>query len=138
MNNLNESTVMSGVICNNCKTTIPDHTIGQHMDKEFMSNLHTCKKLFEVPNYRNINAYYVSPTNTRGARVCIEEKNTYSGNKTTRKYFSYCYNTGDVQKQAFNILQAGGFNVMARSGDVNKYIFLVDNWGEDYIKISDL
>jgi hypothetical protein len=38
MNNLNESTIMSGVICNNCKTTIPEHTIGQHMDKEFMSN----------------------------------------------------------------------------------------------------
>lgn len=138
MNDLNELTIISGVICNNCKTTIPDHTIGQHMDKEFMSDLHTCKKIIDVPNYRNINAYYVSPTNTRGARVCIEEKNTYSGNKTTRKYFSYCYKTGDVQKQGFNILQAGGFNVMARSGDVNKYIFLVDNWGEDYIKISDL
>ena len=138
MNDLNELTIISGVICNNCKTTIPDHTIGQHMDKEFMSDLHTCKKIIDVPNYRNINAYYVSPTNTRGGRICIEEKNTYSGNKTTRKYFSYCYKTGDVQRQGFNILQAGGFNVMARSGDVNKYIFLVDNWGEDYIKISDL
>ena len=138
MNNLNESTVMSGVICNNCKTTIPDHTIGQHMDKEFMSNLHTCKKLFEVPNYRNINAYYVAPTNTRDSRICIEEKKRVSSSKVARKYFSFDYQFGDVQKQAFRILQKAGFKIMARSADNDKYIFLVDNWGDNYIKISDL
>ena len=96
------------------------------------------KKLFDVPNYRNINAYFLPPTNYRAARICIEETHTYNDYKTTREYFPYCYGTGGTDKQAFNILQAAGFNVMARSYNVNKYIFLVDNWGEDYIKISDL
>lgn len=135
---LNESTIMSGVICNNCKTTIPAHTIGQHMNKDFMSSLHTCKKLFDVPNYRNINAYYVAPTNTRDSRICIEETRRVSSSKASRKYFSFDYEFGDVQKQAFHILQKAGFKIMARSADNDKYIFLVDNWGDDYIQISGL
>ena len=102
MNNLSESTIMSGVICNNCKTTIPDHTIGQHMDKEFMSSLHTCKKIIDVPNYRNINAYYVEPTNYRDSRICIEEKGRVSSSKAARKYFSFDYEFGDVQNKNKN------------------------------------
>ena len=96
------------------------------------------KEIYEVPNYRNINAYYVPATNTRGDRVCLEEKMRYNDHKTARKYFSYDYKFGDVQKQAFHILQNAGFKVMARSATLDKYIFLCDNWGDDYIKISDL
>lgn len=96
------------------------------------------KEIYEVPNYRNINAYYVPATNTRGARICLEEKMRYNDHKTARKYFSYDYKFGDVQKQAFHILQTAGFNIMARSATLDKYIFLCDNWGDEYHQISDL
>jgi hypothetical protein len=76
-----------------------------------MSNLHTCKKIIDVPNCRNINAYYVGPTTHRHARICIEEKARDSSSKVARKYFSFDYQFGDLQKQAFRILQKAGFKI---------------------------
>ena len=80
----------------------------------------------------------MEPTNYRDSRICIEEKGRVSSSKAARKYFSFDYEIGAVQKQAFSILQKAGFKIMARSADNDKYIFLVDNWGDDYIQISDI
>jgi hypothetical protein len=96
------------------------------------------KNLNDLQNYRNINVRYISPTNHKGARICIEEKKRYNDDKTKRKYFPYCYKTGNVQKQGFNVLVKGGFNVVCYTSTYDNYIFIVNNWGENFIKVSDL
>ena len=100
-----------------------------------MSNL---KEIYEVPNYRTIHVRFIAPTNHRCARLCIEEPSTYNNHKPERKYFDIDAMVGGVQKQAFKILQNAGFKIMARSENVKTYTFMVDNWGDDYIKISNL
>ena len=37
---ITDDTVLSGVICNKCKKTLPDHTVADHMDKEHP--VHVC------------------------------------------------------------------------------------------------
>lgn len=37
-----ETTIVSGVVCNKCKSTLPDHTMAQHLDVDFMKKLHCC------------------------------------------------------------------------------------------------
>ena len=39
---LNDYTVMHGVICNACKGVLEPHTIGNHLDKDFMKDFHVC------------------------------------------------------------------------------------------------
>ena len=96
------------------------------------------KKLSELRNFRKINARYIGPTDTRVSRICLEEKKRYNDQSTKRKYFSYCYKTGDVQKQAFDILTNNGFNIEGTTSDIDSYGFLCDNWGEDFKKIESL
>jgi hypothetical protein len=100
-----------------------------------MSNL---KEIYDLPNYRTIHVRFIAPTNYRCSRLCIEEKKRYNEHKPDRKYFDIDERLGSVQKQAFKILQNAGFKIMARSENVKTYTFMVDNWGDDYIKISDL
>ena len=38
------ATMITGVMCNKCKATLPDHTMEQHLDINFMKNFHTCEK----------------------------------------------------------------------------------------------
>ena len=35
-------TIISNVICRKCGETLPDHTVLDHLDEEFMEDLHTC------------------------------------------------------------------------------------------------
>jgi len=94
------------------------------------------KKLNELKNYRKIDARFVHPNNTRGARICIEEKKRYNDCTVKRKYFS----CGDkpLQEQAFDILTKNGFNVICLTSNAESYGFLCDNWAENYIEISDI
>lgn len=96
------------------------------------------KKAFEIPNYRAIRATFVSPTNTRGARVKIYETKRYNDEKTQSKIFPYSYEIGDVMEQAHEILTRNGFNVIGRASDIDNYIFFCDNWGDDFKEIKDL
>jgi hypothetical protein len=96
------------------------------------------KECFQLPNLRTIRATYKGPTNSRGSRVEISEEARFSDDRTERKTFSYDYAIGNVQEQAYQILLGNGFNVVAKSGTRDYYTFLVDNWGDDFVKISDL
>lgn len=96
------------------------------------------KKVHEIKNLRMIKVSFLSPTNSRGARIKIYETNRYNDEKTESKVFSYDYKIGDVQQQAFEILQANDFNVICRASEYSNYILLCDNWGEDFKKVSEL
>ena len=81
-----------------------------------------------------IKVKYVGPTNTRGSRIKIYEG--YPVNQS--KYFSYCYATGDIMEQAFQILKRNGFNVICRASEKGAYVFLCDNWADEFKIVKDL
>ena len=94
------------------------------------------KKAYEIQNLRIFKVRFVSPTNTRGARVQIEETQRYNDDKTKKVVLSYDYSIGDVQEQAYQYLTNKGFNVVARASEYNHYYILANNWGEDFKKIK--
>ena len=96
------------------------------------------KTINEMQNLRMIKVTFLAPTNTRGARVKIYETNRYYDDKTESKTFSYDYQIGDIQQQAFEILTKNGFNVICRASEFNNYVLLCQNWGEDFKQIKDL
>ena len=96
------------------------------------------KRVNEVQNLRMIKVSFLNPTNSRGARIKIYETNRYNDEKTQSKVFGYDYRIGDVQQQAFEILQANDFKVICRASEYGNYILLCDNWGEDFKQINEL
>ncbi len=93
---------------------------------------------YQVQNLRQIKVKYISPTNNRGARVKIYEPKRYNNDSTQSKTFSYSYKYGDIQKQAYKILISSGWNVICSASEAKEYIFLCDNWAEDFKLISEL
>jgi predicted molibdopterin-dependent oxidoreductase YjgC len=96
------------------------------------------KKAYQLQNLRQIKVSFLGPTNNRGARIKIYESKRYNDDNTKSKIFSYSYSIGDVMEQAFQILVNNGFNVVCRASDFDNYIFLCDNWGENFIEINNL
>jgi hypothetical protein len=96
------------------------------------------KKAYQIQNLRQIKVSFLSPTNTLGSRIKIYEPKRYNDEKEQSKIFSYCYETRDVQEQSYKILIANGFNVVCRASDINNYIFLCDNWSENFVQIKDI
>lgn len=92
--------------------------------------------LNNIPNLRQIKVKYISPTNTRGSRVCIYEPKRYNSDKTKRVYLSYDYAIGCIQKQAFYYLIDKGFNIVSSASEFENYIFFADNWADDFIEID--
>ena len=95
-------------------------------------------KSYQVQNLRQIKVKFISPTNLRGARVKIYEPKRYKDDSTQSKTFSYSYDYGDIHEQAYKILISNGWNVICSASEVNEYIFLCDNWGEDFKSINEL
>jgi hypothetical protein len=96
------------------------------------------KTINEIKNLRMIKVSFLTPTNSRGARIKIYETNRYNDEKTQSKVFGYDYRIGDVQQQAFEILQANDFNVICRASEYGVSVLLCDNWGEDFKQINEL
>ena len=92
----------------------------------------------QTQNLRQIKVSYLGATNNRGSRIKIYEPKRYNDDKVVSKIFSYCSKTGNVKNQAFNILTSNGFNVICTASELENYIFLCDNWGEEFNKISNL
>jgi len=92
----------------------------------------------KVENYRQIKVKYISPTNSKASRVKIYEPKRHNYDKTESKTFSFCYQTGCIMEQAYKILIDNGFKIIARASENENYIFLCDNWGEDFKKVSEL
>ena len=96
------------------------------------------KAIHEIQNLRIIKVSYLGATNTRGSRIKISETKRYNDDKTESKIFGYNYAIGNVEAQALEILQRNGFNVVCRAFDVDGYILLCNNWGDDFKKVSEL
>ena len=92
--------------------------------------------LQEIRNYRQIKVKYISPTNYRGAKICIYEPKRYSDYKTNKIILSYCQETGCIQKQAYKILTDKGFNIICKASEYENYIFLCDNWADEFIELN--
>ena len=92
----------------------------------------------EIPNYRVIKATFVSPTNTRGARVKLFESPRYGNDKIESKIFSYDYECDNVLSQAIAILDRNDMKVVCRGSENNHYYLMCDNWGQEFKSIKDL
>ena len=96
----------------------------------------TTKTLQNLNNYRQIKIKYISPTNSRGSRLCIYEPKRYNTDKTKRVYLSYDYAIGCIQEQAFKYLTNKGFNIVSKASEFENYIFFADNWADEFIEID--
>ena len=96
------------------------------------------KQAFEVQNLRQIKAKFLPPTNFSGARIKIYEPKRYYEDNVQSKIYSYSHEIGDVMEQSYRILISNGFNVVCRASENDNYIFLCDNWADEFIKISEL
>ena len=92
-------------------------------------------KTYDFNNYRQIRVKFVAPTNHRGARVKIYEPKRYNDDKVSSVTLSYSYEVGDIEQQAINYLIDKGFNIVCRASDVDAYILLCDNWGDNFIEL---
>jgi len=96
----------------------------------------TQKTLNEVSNYRQIKIKYISPTNSRGSRLCIYEPKRYNTDKTEKVYLSYDYSIGCIQEQSFQYLTEKGFNIVAKASEFENYIFFADNWADEFRELK--
>jgi hypothetical protein len=96
------------------------------------------KQAFKLNNLRQIKVKFLGPTNYNGARIKIYEPARYNDEKTKRKTFSYSYECGDVMEQAYEILTRNGFNVICRASEQDNYIFLCDNWSDEFKQVNEL
>ena len=96
----------------------------------------TTKTLQDLNNYRQLKIKYISPTNSRGSRLCIYEPKRYNTDKTKRVYLSYDYAIGCIQQQAFKYLTDRGFNIVSKASEFENYILFADNWADEFIEID--
>ena len=94
-------------------------------------------KIHEINNYRKFNISYLSPTNSRGARVKISEPKRYNDDKTKSIILSYDYAIGEIGQQALNYLIEKGFKPVARCSEYGCYTILCDNWASEFIELVD-
>lgn len=93
------------------------------------------REVHEIPNYRQFKVKTLPATDTRGTRVQITETRRYNDQKTRFVTLSYDYEIGDIQEQALRYLQDRGFNIVARASELDHYLLLADNWGENYLEL---
>jgi hypothetical protein len=89
-------------------------------------------------NCRVIKATVIPATNKFGTRIKIFDARENSENKRENKKFSYCYKTDCVKEQAFNLLIKNGFNIVCTGTEKDNYVFMCDNWGDNYKRINQL
>lgn len=96
------------------------------------------KQLKELKNYRMIEATFLPPTNTRGARFKIFERGRSYDQSTTSKIFSYRFPYNSVEENAQSLLEKSGFVIVCKSWNKDSFVFLCDNWGSDFLTIKDI
>ena len=60
----------------------------------------------------------------------------YLSERKQSVYLSYDYEISDEAKQALEFLINKGFNVVARASNANEYLFMVNNWNDDYLTLK--
>ena len=96
------------------------------------------KQAHDIPNYRVIRAKCLPATNDRGYRVKIWEVPPFNDMREISKTLPFCYTTDSVQQQALDALIRNGFNVVGRSSDKTCYMFIVNNWSDEFVGVSDI
>jgi hypothetical protein len=96
------------------------------------------KTLKRHQNTRMIEATFSPCTDTRGSRVKIFERPRNNGDRQKTKIIPYDHELDGVQEQAQAALERSGFNIVAISSWRDSYVFLVDNWGKEYLEVSDI
>tara|TARA_R100001460_G_scaffold19991_2_gene41568 strand:- start:3715 stop:4011 length:297 start_codon:yes stop_codon:yes gene_type:complete len=96
------------------------------------------KNLADVQTLRQIKVKFLGPTNHRGARVKIFEPGRWAGDKTESITVPFSYSAGGADKQAFNLLTANGFNIVAKADTSEELVFLCDNWDENFVKLDTI
>lgn len=91
---------------------------------------------YDLPNYRQFKVTFLSPTNSRGARVKITEPKRFTDGKTISVTLSYDYAIGDIEQQAVNHLDGLGFKLVGRCSATNSNTILCNNWGLDFIELT--
>lgn len=89
-----------------------------------------------IPNYRVIEIKFLPPTNTLGSRIKLTQPSRGVDDRAKSKTIDLKYSDKDVQEQAIDYLKSKGFNIVGKVYLLNKYLIMVDNWGEDYINLS--
>tara|TARA_R100000963_G_C4557070_1_gene47500 strand:+ start:190 stop:495 length:306 start_codon:yes stop_codon:yes gene_type:complete len=93
-------------------------------------------KLNDIKNYRQIKIKYLGPTTHNGSKLCIYEPKRYNKDITKRVYLPYDHSIGCIQEQAYKYLIDKGFNIVSKASEFENYIFLADNWADDFIEID--
>jgi len=96
-------------------------------------------RVSEIPTFRQFVVKYIGATNTRGSRVSISEPKRFTNATSKTIYLSYDYEVGDILQQAINWLSEDGRfkdKIKGRAYDKDKYIVLVDSWGEDFVELK--
>ncbi len=88
------------------------------------------EKYYNIKNTRAIKVKFVGATNTKGSRIKLTDD--YLSERKQSVFVSYDYSIGNVAEQGLKYLIDKGFNIIARASNENEYIFLVDNWVDDY------
>ena len=88
------------------------------------------EKYYSITNTRAIKVKYISPTNNRGSRIKLTDD--YLSERKQSVFLSYDYSIGDIAQQALQFLLDRGFDVIARASNEKEYIFLVNNWNDNY------
>lgn len=92
------------------------------------------EQYYSVTNTRAIKVKFMPPTTHKGARVKITDD--YLAERKQSIVLSYDYEIADVAKQAFKFLTDKGFDVVCRASDENQYLFMVNNWSENYLTLK--
>lgn len=93
------------------------------------------KAIHEVKRLRVIEVKYLGATNTLGARARITQpKVGYSD--TTRSLTFHYKGSENPNQQIYNFLIEKGFKIDSIVNLPDKDLFLVDNWGEEYIDLK--
>ena len=89
-------------------------------------------------NTRMIEACHVSPTNHSPSRIKLFEKARGNDDKQTSKVVCYDFEYNNVLDQAQAMLERSGFNIVCVSSWRDSYVFMVNNWADEYITVADI
>ena len=101
----------------------------------------TLGNAYDVKNLRQIRATYQCKSNGNGVVKIYEPKRSESEKNHIKRFDlegSDVYGCDAVREQAYHILVRNGFNVVSRAEDNESYIFMCDNWSENFIRVEDL
>jgi len=91
----------------------------------------------QVPNLRTFVVRFISPSNTRGARVSISEPaQEMLFGRTHRVTIPYDHRYNSCKEVALAHLEGLGFDIKCTGEDSKGYVIMADNWGMDFIELT--